>query len=223
MKTIVICGTGAGSERIPFGKEGYEFWGLPGHWNSKKKFNRIYEVHSAKHLTQEGATTGAMADFITNNNPHIHPTLKASFPSGVVVDFEKHIAKYGRSLFRCTISWMLADAIEEKPDAIEIYGVTLSGKAEYRGQKPSVAAFIAVARALGIKVYVDREDELFSCPWVYGYEEIPGFVNSLMDKGEKIEKLLFNAESQVLEERAKYNRLEGQKDILDWLKDSYGI
>lgn len=222
-RKIVICGTGAGYERAPFDKAGYELWGITGHWSANKKFDRIYEVHSANSLSVEGATTTAMADFLLGNNAHIHPTLQASFPKGKVVDFEKHIKEYGRSLFRCTISWMLAEAIEEKPEAIEIYGVTLSGKEEYRGQKPSVAAFVAVARKLGIKVYVDREDELFSCPWVYGYEDVPGFIQSVQDKGRKIERQLYNTESEVLEKRAEFNRLEGQQDVIDWLKDSYGI
>jgi hypothetical protein len=118
---------------------------------------------------------------------------------------------------------MLAEAIEEEPDSIEIYGVTLSGKDEYRAQKPSMAAFVLVARALGIKVYIDREDELFSCPWIYGLEDKPGFVTALEDKRKKLERDKFNAESDALEMRAKFNTLEGMEVAYDWFRDSYGI
>jgi hypothetical protein len=34
---------------------------------------------------------------------------------------------------------------------------------------------------------------------------------------------MFNMESEVLEKRATFNRLEGQNDMIDWLKDSYGV
>lgn len=222
MRKIVILGTGAGWERAPFGKPDYEFWGLQGHYQTGKKFNRVYELHSAKALDSMGLQK-SQGDWMFANVTHIHPKLEECFPNAKVFEFEKYLEKYGRSVFRCSISWILAEAIEEKPDVIEIYGVTLSGKEEYRSQKPSVAAFVLAARALGIRVYVDREDELFSCPWVYGHEEVPGFILSIQDKGRKIERDMFNAESETLEKRAMFNRLEGQNDILEWLKDSYGI
>lgn len=222
MRKIIILGTGAGWERAPFGKANCEFWGLQGHFQTGKEFQRVYEFHSAKELDSLGMQK-PQGDWMFKNVTHIHPTLAKCFPEAKIFDFEKYIKKYGRPVFRCSISWMLAEAIEEKPDVIEIYGVTLSGKEEYRGQKPSVAAFVLAARTLGIKVYIDREDELFSCPWVYGYEEVPGFITAIQDKSRKIERDLFNAESEVLEKRALFNRLEGQKDVLEWLKDSYGI
>jgi hypothetical protein len=222
-RKIVIVGTGAGMQRVPFGKEGYEFWGLSGHWDSNKKFDRIYELHSARTLNDMNVIK-PKGDWMYNNVTHIHPTLKkAIFKDATVFDFEKYLEKYGRSAFRCSVSWMLAEAIEEKADVIEIYGVTLSGKDEYRAQKPSVAAFVLVARVLGIKVYVDRESELFSTPWIYGYEDKPALVTAVEDKQRKLQRDKFNAESDVLEMRSKFNTLEGFESALEWLKDSYGI
>jgi len=219
MRKIIIIGTGAGSERTPSG----ELWGLSGHWDSGKKFNRIYELHSANALNGMNIIK-PKGDWMRENVTHTHHTLKkACFPDAEVFDFDKYLNKYGRSAFRCSVSWMLAEAIEEKPDAIEIYGVTLSGKEEYRAQKPSVAAFVLVARALGIKVYVDREDELFSCPWIYGLEDKPGYITALEDRKKKLQRDKFNAESDVLEMRAKFNTLEGMEAAFEWLTDSYGI
>lgn len=220
MRKIIIAGTGAGFQRVPFDKG--EVWGLSGHWDSGKKFDRIYEVHSAK--TLDGLKiTMPKGQWMRENVTHIHPTLQKCFPDGKVIDFEKYLEKYGRAAFRCSVSWMLAEAIEEKPDVIEIYGVTLSGKEEYRAQKPSVAAFILVARILGIKVYTDREDELFNCPWIYGYEDKPGYITALEDRKKKLLRDKFNAEADVLEMRAKFNTLEGMEAAFEWLSDSYGI
>jgi hypothetical protein len=221
-RKIVICGTGQGIQRAPFNKGGYEFWGLHGHWNLEQKFDRIYEVHSAKAMNDLNVPQAA-ADWLWKNITHMNPSLKKCFENAKEFDFDKYLDKYGKSAFSCSISWMLAEAIEEKPDVIEIYGVTLSGKDEYKRQKPSVYAFVMVARALGIKVVVDRESELFGNGWVYGFEDVPGYVVALRDKQQKIQREMFNAESEALEQRAKFNRLEGQNDMIDWMKDSYGV
>lgn len=221
-RKVVICGTGAGIQRAPFDKTGYEFWGLQGHWSLGKKFNRVYELHTPKALDGMNIEVAA-GDWLYKNVSHCHPKATKCFGNAEIFNFQKYLDKYGKSAFACSISWMLAEAIEEKVDEILIYGVTLSGKEEYKRQKPSVYAFVLVARALGIKVYVDRESELFSNGWVYGLEDVPGFVVALRDKQKKIERDMFNAESDALEKRALFNRLEGQNDMIEWLKDSYGI
>lgn len=220
-RKIVLLGTGSGVERAPLNKTGYEFWGLSGHWNSGHKFDRIYELHSTRSLNEQNVIKDK-GDWMYTNVTNIHPTLTKCFPNAKVFDFDKYLDKYGKNAFRCSMSWMMAEAIEEKPHAIEVYGITLSGKDEYKAQKPSMAAFILVARVLGIKVYVDRESELFSCPWVYGYEEKPDYLNTLSDKRKKLERDLFNSESDVLEARAKFNKLEGVKEAFEWFGDNYG-
>lgn len=221
-RKIVICGTGAGFVRAPFGKPSCEFWGLQGHWSSKKEFDRIYELHSAEALNGIGVVQAA-GEWLWSNVTHRHATTEKCFENAELFKFDKYIEKYGEHAFSCSISWMLAEAIEEKPDVIEIYGITLSGKEEYKKQKPSVYAFVLVARALGIKVYVDRESELFANGWIYGLEDVPGYIVALRDKQEKIKRDMFNMESEVLEKRATFNRLEGQNDMIDWMKDSYGV
>ncbi|QDP62949.1 MAG: hypothetical protein Unbinned5081contig1002_54 [Prokaryotic dsDNA virus sp.] len=218
-RRIVVLGTGPGAERAPIGKDGVELWGLTGHWNSGVKFDRIYELHSAKTLTNLKIQK-PKGDWMWKNVTHIHPTLKASFPDAKVFDFEKYLEKYGR-VFSCSMAWMLADAIEEKPEVIEIYGVTLSSLGEYKNQKPSFAAFALAARVLGIKVVVDRESELFSVPWLYGYEDEPDYMVSLRDKKKQIRKDMAIAESEVFEVKAKFNKLEGLNEAFEWFENNY--
>lgn len=216
---IALVGTGMGAIRAPLKDDRYEVWGIPGLWNIEGNYKRIYEVHSAKTLTalKMPAEKGV---WMANNVTHVHPTLQKSFPNAKVIDFEKHMKKYGR-YFTSSFSWMLAEAIEEKPESIDIYGVTLSGSGEYSHQKPSASYLIGWARAVGITVNIDRESELMSAPFVYGYEDKPDYLNTLNDRKKELLKHIEETEELMLKEKAKFHHLEGAKAQLEWFENNF--
>lgn len=219
-RKIAIVGTGMGGDKAPYGNPDYEIWGITGLWNSGKKFDRIYEVHSAKALTEEGAYTTVMAKWMSENITHIHPTLQASFPNAKVIDFEGHLRKFGK-YFTSSFSWMLADAIEEKVDVIETYGFTLSSNSEYAHQKPGASYLIGWARASGIEVKISKESELLSTPFIYGYEDMPDMIKSITDRKKASIIEMEKAEMQVFDAKAKYHHLEGVKETLTWFENNF--
>ncbi len=219
MRKIVIIGTGLGTSRAPLNDPNSENWGLTGLWNVKGNYKRIYEIHSAKALTDEKIAADK-GEWMKEHITHIHPTLKASFPSAEVVDFEGHIKKYGK-YFTSSFAWMLADAIEEKPDCIEIYGITLSSDGEYAHQKPGASYLIGWARAVGIKVRIDRESELMSAPYIYGYEDIPEYLVTLKDQKRKILDELTKAQDAESFEKGKKHYFEGVRDNIKWFENNY--
>ncbi len=219
MKKIVIVGTGLGASRAPLNDANSEIWGLTGLWNIKGNYKRIYEIHSAKSLTDEKIAADK-GEWMKNHITHIHPTLKASFPDAVVVDFEKYIKKHG-TYFTSSFGWMLAEAIEEKPDCIDIYGITLSGDGEYIHQKPGASYLIGWARALGIKVNIDRESELMSAPYIYGYEDIPEYLVTLADQKRKALDELERAKEAESFEKGKKHYFEGVRDNIKWFENNF--
>jgi len=219
MKKIALIGTGAGGARAPYNDASYELWSICGVWQTKAEFKRIYEVHSAKALTALNIPADK-GQWMSENITHCHPTLEKSFPNAEIIGFEGHIKKYG-SYFTSSLAWMLAEAIEEAPDVIEIYGVTMSSTEEYAHQKPACAYLIGWARALGIKVIVDRGAELMSAPFIYGYEEVPDVIIALSDKKKHVEDELLKAESAVFEARGKYQFLEGVKAQTEWFENNW--
>lgn len=218
-RNIVIVGTGLGVRRAPLKDTSKEIWGITGLWNIEGNYSRIYEVHSAKCLTEEKIPADK-GEWMANHVTHIHPTLKASFPNAKVIDFEKHMEKHGR-YFTSSFSWMLAEAIEEKVDSIDIFGITLSGNGEYSHQKPAASYLIGWARALGIKITIDRESELMSAPYIYGYEDAPEYIKTLSDQKKRVMDELKKADHAELVERGRKHYYEGVRDNIEWFENNF--
>jgi len=68
--------------------------------------------------------------------------------------------KYERKFFTCSVPWMIAYAIEQKPIEIGIYGINLSHKSEYIHQRPPVLELIKRAKDAGIKVILPEASKL---------------------------------------------------------------
>lgn len=215
---IAIVGTGAGYEDAFKGKYD-EVWGLPGHYNTGNKFTRVYEVHSPQAWVREGLEKDKF-EWMHANVTHCHQGFKTTFKNAEIIDFEKHLKKYGK-YFTSSIAWMMAEAIELQPKEIGIYGVTMSHNEEYAHQKPAVSFFIGWARALGIKVNVPKMSELLSAPWVYGYEEVPDYILSMADRRKRHEANKANAESMIFEAKALYHRMEGRLEEIDYFENNW--
>ncbi len=219
MRKITLIGTGIGGSRAPLNDADSENWGISGLWNVGVNYKRVYEIHSAKYLT-ELQIPADKGEWMKKNVTHIHPTLKASFPEAQIVDFEKHLKKYGQ-YFTSSFSWMLAEAIEEKPDSIDIFGVTLAADGEYSHQKPGASYLIGWARAVGIEVNIDRESELMSAPYIYGYEEVPEYIRTLKDKKKTALEELRKAEAAEIYEKGRKHYLEGIRDNIGWFENNF--
>lgn len=220
---VCLLGTGIGAARAPFHDESFEFWSVPGIWNIQqetgRKFERIYEVHSAKTLT--GLKIPAeKGGWMLENITHIHPSLKASFPDAEVMDMDGLIEKYG-PYFTSSLAWMLAEAIEAGAKRIDIYGVTMSAYEEYGHQKPGCSHKIGWAEALGIKVNIDKGAELMSAPFIYGYEERPEILQSLEDEKRKVAQRANGIEDQINDLKATYHHMQGQREQIEWFENNF--
>lgn len=79
-----------------------------------------------------------------------------STPEGVqrerIFDLEKAKTEFGEGFLGSTISFMLADAIWEGVERIEMVGVKMLSDSEHRGQVPNLLWNIETARVRGINV-----------------------------------------------------------------------
>lgn len=96
-----------------------------------------------------------------------------SFPLKEVVEhlFGTKLQKGGDSLslFKSSVDYMLALAIHEGFERIELYGIEMGSDTEYRYQREGCMFWVGQAIARGIEVYVPENAVLFSGK-KYGYE-----------------------------------------------------
>lgn len=77
-----------------------------------------------------------------------------------------------RKYFTSSFAYMMALAIHEKFDVIELYGIDMENNTEYGYQKPCGEFWIGIALGRGIKVILPKESLLCDAD-LYGYETVP--------------------------------------------------
>ena len=133
-------------------------------------------------------------------------------PASVKYPFEKikHLGGKYRT-FTSTFCYMIALAVYEGYERIEIYGFSMERETEYEYQRESAVKWIAWAEGLGIDVYLTPESGLHSqVNLLYGYEGIPmvsrqsieSYVKAYRMEGEKSETEMHKWEG-ILSERSR--------------------
>lgn len=86
--------------------------------------------------------------------------------------YEEMLKKHGPYHFNSTISWILALAIECKPEAIGMFGIDMAANEEYAYQRPGCQHFLGLAKSLGIDIVLPPESDLMRPPTMYGLSEL---------------------------------------------------
>jgi hypothetical protein len=69
--------------------------------------------------------------------------------------------QFGPFRFTSSIAYIMAAAIDKKPEAIGIYGVMQASETEYAYQRPGIQGLIEEAHRRGIDVYAPEVSQLF--------------------------------------------------------------
>lgn len=181
-KKICIIGTTPTRHLAPFNDLSWEIWtigpggrDIPGH-----RWERLFEIHGAgrAHTWEEGF--GKYLDFLSNvklpqkvvtirpikemildwgyqhnkTPEEVSKEVTGPFEANSVLDREYLLNKYGRMWMSSTISYALAQAIEEKAEEISIYGIDMESGEEYVTQFAGARHLIDLAKFIGTKITV---------------------------------------------------------------------
>jgi hypothetical protein len=108
-------------------------------------------------------------DFLLRQSVVYTPKLMPELPNSVAYPFADMTAKYGAYFWTCSPAYMLAMAIDQKPEEIGIWGIDMAAADEWAYQRPACHFFIGIAQALGIKVTVPPQSDLLVAPSPYGF------------------------------------------------------
>lgn len=184
MKTVAVVGFAPSWIDAPFGNAAVDIWVMNFHGQTAPRATAIFELHDRRLLEQEDrvlVTAGQQANLVwlaTAPCPVYMQQTWPDLPSSVAYPIDRMKARYTLSgcdqpYFTSTASYMLALAIEQGYEAIEVYGVDMAHDTEYGHQRPSCEFFLGVAVGQGITVRVHRHADLLKTAFLYGYEDGP--------------------------------------------------
>ena len=120
-------------------------------------------------------------------------------PNSVAYPKDEMLNKFGPFFFGSSLSWMFALAIHQGATEIALYGVDMSATEEWQDQRQGCHYFISIARAMGIKVTVPHESDLFlPCP-LYGFKEVDPMHIKLLARENELKMRLAEVERQQAE------------------------
>jgi hypothetical protein len=162
----------------PFNDPGWEIWSCsPGNVDLPRS-DYFFEIHAIDTTMREKqynvvlpGQTVSYADYC-KKHPAIYMQEKTpEYPGSIEYPKDEMFKKFGPYFWTSSLSYMLALAIDKKPEAIGLWGVDMSAGEEYSHQRPGCHYFIQEAERAGIDIVVPYgSDILFPHP-PYGYRE----------------------------------------------------
>lgn len=178
-KKVAIVGFAPSWNKVPWDDEDMEVWGLNELYNFFRQVpnshaERWFEIHSpnspSKNTPQHRAWLKKATIPIYMQRHYDEIPSSVSYPKDEVIKFFEAKGHMGKQYFTNSISWMIALAIYEGFEEIQIFGVDMATDSEYGSQKPSCEYFIGIAEGMGIKTYLPCESDLLKAGVLYGYE-----------------------------------------------------
>jgi hypothetical protein len=225
---IALCGSAPSSRLLaPFGDVSWELWACSPQNYDYPRVDAWFEVHSLDRK------------YVAANKPYYdklkaHPRVYISapdhrLPNGIVLDPQPLIDRFGPYFWTSSLAWMMAMAIEQKPEVIGIWGVDMSANDElYSGQRAGMHYFMQKAVEAGIEVALPPQCDLAQAPALYGWREHWPMYWKMKESKKELEDRI-NADvkqEKMLKERRL--TLQGAREYAEyvtntWLTDTRGV
>lgn len=172
MKSVAIVGFAPSFVDAPFADESIEIWSMNYHFEAIPRVTRIFELHSWEVILAEGhlARFAALTVPIYMQRHFDEIPTSVKYPIELMRDtytLRKGEAPY----FTNTASYMIALAVEEGFEEIQLFGVDMSHDSEYGSQRPSCEFFLGVALGAGAKITTHPSSDILKTAFLYGYED----------------------------------------------------
>ena len=181
MKKVALIGYA--DSRKTFKPEEYdgEIWIMNDMFDLGFKFDRIFDIHDDQDILNRVTRRrdlNLFESFKKIQKPiymqHVWQEIPYSveYPIGGI-EKEFHLTEaMGQHLFlTCSPAYMLALAIYEKFEQIELYGIDLAIDGEFKDELPGVLYWLGLASGRGINIVISETSPLLKCFYRYGYDD----------------------------------------------------
>lgn len=213
---IVLLGTAPGSMNLAPFQGDWDIWGCsPGTYVHGHHMNKFFELHRWE-PGQEWFSEGYI-DFLSKFEGEVIMTSQVDKVKNCkVLDHKFLVQKYGPYFFTSSLAWMLAMAIEAKPEKIALYGVDMAATTEYHDQRMGCQYFAMLAKSMGIEVGVPPESDLLRPAPLYGVCENSHVWIKQTVRARELAGRLRKAEQEKLDRSNEVHFLKGAMDDQDW-------
>lgn len=168
---IAILGSAPSSRMLaPFNDPKWEIWACSPANMDLPRIDAFFEIHGPDTVLKDPQ----FRSFVEwcKKHPRIYmQDERPEFPGAVKYPFAEMCKMFGKYFWTSSIAYMLALAIDKKPEAIGLFGVDMSASEEYAHQRPGCHYFIQEAEKAGIDLVVPFESDILEPMPPYGYRE----------------------------------------------------
>jgi hypothetical protein len=230
MKKVALIGYA--ESRKEFNPEKYdgEIWIMNDMADIYDKFDRIFDIHDDENIInrvtrREGLNLVEMFEGL--EKPIYMQHKWDNIPYSVeypIAEIEKEFYKcnaMGNHLFlTCSPAYMLALAIYEKFEQIELYGIDLAVDGEFKDELPGVLFWLGQAAGRGINIIIAKSSPLLKAFYRYGYDEpekkqVNKYINFELQRISQIKETAIDIQQKYRDEM---NKCIGAETILEHLK-----
>ncbi len=159
MRKICIIGGAPSAAEAPYDDKSWEIWGVSDRHDYVTRADRWFELHSL--LTEDPDWADDWKKKLAKWTQDCELWDLKRFP------VESIKQRFGTYFLTSTVAWMLALAIDEAVDEIELSGIDMEHKEEYRDQRAGVKHFIELAKFVGIKMHISGVNGILFDPVPY--------------------------------------------------------
>jgi hypothetical protein len=172
-RKVAVVGFASSTRSLaPFDSSEHEVWALNQLYRHIPRADRWFDIHSNydEHVVEGTDHVGWLEQCPI---PVYMNEWRMRYPTSVRYPIEEVIEYFGKDYFTSTIAFMIALAIKEGFEEIELYGIDLVVGTEWEQQRQCAEYYIGWARGMGIKVTVAAGSALLTQRYRYGYQTGP--------------------------------------------------
>jgi hypothetical protein len=224
MKIAILGSHPASNMLAPFADVTWEIWSCSPQNFQLPRIDAWFELHSLDRK------------FCPGNEPYVavlqrHPRVYIAvpdprLPNGIVFPKDAVVEKYPhyhQTFFSSSPAWMMAFAIEQKPDEIGLWGIDMAAGDEYEYQRPGIHYWMGIAEDMGIKVTVPPQSDICEVHPMYAFKEqwrsywkMKARENEMDARMAKLEQKRFDTEHELTLLQGARQSMKYEKNT--WLK-----
>lgn len=220
-KKVAIVGFAETSRmEAPFNDPTYEIWGLNELYLAIPRADRWFEIHAENNIKNSFRDPRHWKWLEGCEIPVYMTRMYKEIKACKVYPIDLMIKEFG-PIYSSSIAEMLALAIYEGFDQIEMYGVDMALVKEYGSQKSGVEYLLGIAVGLGIKTYIPMTSDLMKVGFQYGYDDPTEFSIKMKMKNVELLKKKAGAEQAIQQTNNGLQRIIGALELNTYYQDNY--